>query len=524
MGAECVSAGTVLASDVRLRRATSLGVSTEVAKSAEPAASAHIHKNNDFPALQSLWNQQLNIVRPPTWRHAVRQPLLALVKSETAWMRHLQQTYRTPLLDRIFIWASFLGTHTIFLVGLPILFWFDPGNCVSKPDADGIVCDTDADKKAWEFAAWMHVFGRSMVILLALGCYFTGTLKDYLFLPRPPSPEIVKVQPARLSSPIHGSKVHEEFGFPSTHSTTSFAISAFSMWFFLSLHPAAAEADHWARWTALWVLAPLQVTLVMASRIYCGFHTATDVTGGLAVGAALFGGWVKWTLGVDPGAPVWRLERYFSNAGWEAPYLFILLLPVLISLHTPPHPACPCFDDSLSFLAVMVGVVSGAWYTGGMAGAGIFPPGGIGAATVKPIHVLRPGVEIVTGWSDVATGVGLWGAKVASGLVAIILWRQAARAVLRRVLPRLFDLLSISPSPTTPTTPSTPTTPPGTPPFRPATPPSSDPADPYPPVPSARVWTAENVARVIVYAGIAWIAEVSVPLAWRGVGKSPLPV
>lgn len=36
----------------------------------------------------------------------------------------IQAAIRMPLLDSYFIWTANLGTHTFFMVGLPLLFWF----------------------------------------------------------------------------------------------------------------------------------------------------------------------------------------------------------------------------------------------------------------------------------------------------------------------------------------------------------------------------------------------------------------
>jgi hypothetical protein len=42
---------------------------------------------------------------------------------ETPYLALLQETLRTPTLDSYFAFTANLGTHTFFMVMLPILFW-----------------------------------------------------------------------------------------------------------------------------------------------------------------------------------------------------------------------------------------------------------------------------------------------------------------------------------------------------------------------------------------------------------------
>ena len=77
----------------------------------------------------------------PSWRAALRQKCLAAVEWESKIIaqlqvrspfflctlvvnRRLQAKVRSPWLDTYFIYASMLGTHTFFLVFLPLFFFF----------------------------------------------------------------------------------------------------------------------------------------------------------------------------------------------------------------------------------------------------------------------------------------------------------------------------------------------------------------------------------------------------------------
>lgn len=59
----------------------------------------------------------------PSWRYAVRQSALPLIRAETPYLAWMQDKLRTPALDSYFAITANLGTHTFFMVGLPILFW-----------------------------------------------------------------------------------------------------------------------------------------------------------------------------------------------------------------------------------------------------------------------------------------------------------------------------------------------------------------------------------------------------------------
>jgi hypothetical protein len=59
----------------------------------------------------------------PKWRYDLRQQLLPLIRWETPYLAWMQDKLRTPALDSYFAITANLGTHTFFMIGLPILFW-----------------------------------------------------------------------------------------------------------------------------------------------------------------------------------------------------------------------------------------------------------------------------------------------------------------------------------------------------------------------------------------------------------------
>lgn len=59
----------------------------------------------------------------PLWRYTPRQRLIPLVRWETTHLAAIQKAVRSPALDTYFSITANLGTHTCFMVMLPILFW-----------------------------------------------------------------------------------------------------------------------------------------------------------------------------------------------------------------------------------------------------------------------------------------------------------------------------------------------------------------------------------------------------------------
>jgi hypothetical protein len=61
--------------------------------------------------------------RLPKWRNALRNRLIPIVRWETPWLAFMQETIRSPALDSYFAYTANLGTHTFFMIFLPIQFW-----------------------------------------------------------------------------------------------------------------------------------------------------------------------------------------------------------------------------------------------------------------------------------------------------------------------------------------------------------------------------------------------------------------
>src|ERR1700753_3553207 len=118
--------------------------------------------------------------------------MLPWIRAETPPLARLQSLTRSTVLDIYFALAANLGTHTFFMIFLPLLFW----------------CGCEE-------------WGRALVNLLAYGVILSGVVKDLLCLPRPVSPPLQRIT-------MSGSAALE-YGFPSTHTTNAVSVAMYCM-------------------------------------------------------------------------------------------------------------------------------------------------------------------------------------------------------------------------------------------------------------------------------------------------------
>ncbi|CAO3678361.1 unnamed protein product [Rhizopus stolonifer] len=221
----------------------------------------------------------------------------------------MQKHIRHSALDNYFVWTANLGTHTFFMVFLPILIWF--GNAE---------------------------LGRNVCFLTASGVFWSGFLKDFTCLPRPLSPPV-----HRLTMSPH---VALEYGFPSTHSTNSVSVALF----FISIACEQFTPESPARLVSI-IACLFYATSVVFGRIYCGMHSVTDCIGGTILAYIVY--WIQW-----------HFKDSFDSLFTEDSYWVFLCIPIclmLVSLHPDPMERCPCFEDSVCFIGVVIGVMPGSW-------------------------------------------------------------------------------------------------------------------------------------------------------------------
>ncbi|KAI1403481.1 PAP2-domain-containing protein [Hypoxylon fuscum] len=301
----------------------------------------------------------------PKWRYYLRQQALPLVRWETPYLAWLQATLRFPALDSYFAITANLGTHTFFMIGLPILFWCGYAS-----------------------------FGKGIVHILASGVFFTGFVKDFFSLPRPLSPPLHRIT-------MSGSAALE-YGFPSTHSANAVSVAVYAL---LCLRSPDSTYEPSTRAT-LEGLAYFYAISIVFGRLYCGMHGFLDVIVGSVMGAVI--SLVEFYYGPS-------LELFLSN-GWTSLCGLLLLIILLIRVHPEPADDCPCFDDSVAFAGVMMGLEIGTWRFGRSSWVDIpFDLNALG----WPVVILR----------------------IVFGVLIIFAWREVAKPSLLKGLPHLFRLI-----------------------------------------------------------------------------------
>lgn len=218
---------------------------------------------------------------------------------------------RSPALDIFFALSANFGTHTWYVVMLPMAFWY---GCAR--------------------------FGRELVFVLAFGVYITNFIKDLLCLPRPLSPPLHRLT-------MSGSAALE-YGFPSTHTA-----NAVSIGLVVATALINARNDYsLPKYVFLHLLNLFYVSTIVTGRIYTGMHGFLDVIGGAIIGVALW--WIRFLYGD-------AMDAIIVSSGHKALWIIPIVIG-LVRIHPEPVDDCPCFDDGVAFLGVIAGSVLGEWH------------------------------------------------------------------------------------------------------------------------------------------------------------------
>lgn len=281
----------------------------------------------------------------------------------------MQDRMRTPLLDSYFAMTANLGTHTFFMISLPLLFW-----------------------------TGHTTLARAMVHMLAAGVFFTGFVKDLFSLPRPLSPPLQRIT-------MSGSAALE-YGFPSTHSANAVSVAVYA------IMTLADPSNTLAPNTKLGfeILAYTYAASIVIGRLYCGMHGFLDVI----VGS--FMGFLIAYAEVIYGPPFHEL----LHTSFYVSFALSIILIILIRIHPEPADDCPCFDDSVAFLGVMIGTETGDWHYNLTRFSWSHPVG----ATV-PFSLSH------LGWVTAAL-------RVVVGIAMIVCWREVMKPAMLTTLPHVF--------------------------------------------------------------------------------------
>ncbi|KAF2671871.1 PAP2 domain protein [Microthyrium microscopicum] len=313
----------------------------------------------------------------PKWRYILRQWVLPLVRAETPPLAKMQSLARAPFLDSYFAFAANLGTHTFFMIFLPVLFW-----------------------------CGYNEYGRALVNLLAAGVIVSGIIKDILCLPRPMSPPLQRIT-------MSGSAALE-YGFPSTHTTNAMSVALYA------IHILNSEAAEGLSPTArmAWVSTLYLYAFSIAfGRLYCGMHGFTDVVAGGLLGALITQ--VQIHFGE-------RLYHWIIDGSILHPLIYMLVLFFTIRTHPEPADDCPCFDDSVAFSGVLIGVNWSYWR--------ILQPHALLRLllTRTTLEIQNAGVPLIS-WQTLI--------RIPLGVIIIVAYRSVTKPLLLRGLPPLFRVI-----------------------------------------------------------------------------------
>ncbi|KAG9022991.1 hypothetical protein FS837_006056 [Tulasnella sp. UAMH 9824] len=154
---------------------------------------------------------------------------------------------------------------------------------------------------------------------------------------------------------------------------------------------------------------------IVFGRLYCGMHSFTDCTAGVLLGTMIWA--AQWTWG-----PL--LDQWFSTPGWQVPLISVPLTLILVNQHPDPVDDCPCFEDAIAFLSVILGTTLAMWWRENW-----------GYGKYSGFFVQEAPKEWV--WWIAGAGV-----KMVVGVLIIFVFRLIAKPILHAVLPPIFRGLS----------------------------------------------------------------------------------
>ncbi|KAG5647237.1 hypothetical protein DXG03_000772 [Asterophora parasitica] len=376
----------------------------------------------------------------PRWRAAIRRGLVTTVQWESEAIAKLQNLIRTPLLDAYFVYTSSLGTHTFFMTVLPAFFFFGHSE-----------------------------MGRGLLLVLALGVYFSSFIKDLICSPRPFAPPVT-----RLTIGTH----HLEYGFPSTHSTNCVSIALF---FFGHVHRLASLPEPIISaqlFTIITTVLSIYTFSIVFGRIYTAMHSFTDCAVGVALGSGIWWGQSSWSgipirltssnplywlytliwpstltatgthimyFGKGLGFGEW-LEDWVRRGGWEVPLTLIPLCLVAINQHPQPVDDCPCFEDAIAFMSVVSGSFLASWAISffglrmDVEKMMVMPGSGWVQELGQWVQVERTAWHVALWWSFAALKMIAGESRYTLHLRVLVIfaWRLLAKSALHLILPPTY--------------------------------------------------------------------------------------
>lgn len=203
-----------------------------------------------------------------------------------------------------------------------------------------------------------------------------------------------------------------EYGFPSTHSANAVSVAVYGLMMLREPdNPLPSSVK-----LGLEIMSYFYAVSIVFGRLYCGMHGFLDVFVGSVMGAII--GWLEFAYGPP-------LDEYMHSSAWTAPALAAVIIIILVRIHPEPADDCPCFDDSVAFAGVVLGVEIGTWT--------------YGKIPHDPWDTYAYGNNAV----DIAPLGWTWNlARITLGVLIVFAWRETMKPFLLKALPHLFRLLA----------------------------------------------------------------------------------
>lgn len=243
-------------------------------------------------------------------RFKLRQYMTRFTDPQSEYLAALQKKHSTPFRDYFFPYTALLGSHTFYVVFLPMPVWFG-----------------------------YFELTRDLVYILGYSIYLSGYLKDFWCLPRPKSPPVKRNTLSEYTA--------KEYGAPSSHSANAMGASMYLIyctWF-------CSNFSLSSRFILTGLILIYFFTLILG-RIYCGMHGMLDLISGSSVGVLCF----VARLGLSH-----LFKDFKSGEHLWFPLVSLFVGLTLLFKHVKPVDECPCFVDSVAFIGVASGYEIGDW-------------------------------------------------------------------------------------------------------------------------------------------------------------------
>ena len=205
-----------------------------------------------------------------------------------------------------------------------------------------------------------------------------------------------------------------EYGFPSTHSANAVSVAVYGLLLLRSPENTLPPTTK----LGLEILAYFYAVSIVFGRLYCGMHGFLDIVIGSILGTAIS------LLEFHYGPP---LDEYMHSCSWVAPLMAGIIIVILVRIHPEPADDCPCFDDSVAFAGVVIGLEIGTWTYGRI-----------------PADPWMTHAHAETTVDVTPLGLGVNVARIVIGVLIIFLWRETMKPILLKTLPSLFRLIETS--------------------------------------------------------------------------------